>query len=116
MIITFITILPNKMNLIKQISWRRISQSEIRNSAAAEKNWNRKAKAGKNFYPVFAKQIFGAFPPTPFPRTRAKLGTGLRFLPARAIGFQNSEFGFSSKNVRTSFKKHRIKYIPRGSD
>ena len=36
-------------------SWRRISQSEIRNSAAAEKNWNRKARAGKN-----------SFPPTPF--------------------------------------------------
>ncbi|KKU46578.1 MAG: hypothetical protein UX65_C0002G0052 [Parcubacteria group bacterium GW2011_GWB1_46_8] len=35
--------------------WRRISQSEIRNSAAAEKNWNRKARAGKN-----------SFPPTPF--------------------------------------------------
>jgi hypothetical protein len=34
--------------------WRRISQSEIRNSAA-EKNWNRKARAGKN-----------SFPPTPF--------------------------------------------------
>ena len=43
------------MNLIKQIPWRRISQSEIRNSAAAEKNWNRKARAGKN-----------SFPPTPF--------------------------------------------------
>ncbi len=35
--------------------WWRISQSEIRNSAAAEKNWNRKARAGKN-----------SFPPTPF--------------------------------------------------
>jgi len=35
--------------------WRRISQSEIRNSAAAEKNWNRKARADKN-----------SFPPTPF--------------------------------------------------
>ena len=35
-------------------SWRRISQSEIRNSAAAEINWNRKARAGKN-----------SFPPTP---------------------------------------------------
>src|SRR3989344_5644237 len=32
-------------------SWRRISQSEIRNSAAAEKNWNRKARAGKNSSP-----------------------------------------------------------------
>jgi len=46
--------ITNIMNLIKQISWRRISQSEIRNSAA-EKNWNRKARAGKN-----------SFPPTPF--------------------------------------------------
>ena len=65
-------------------SWRRISQSEIRNSAAAEKNWNRKARACKNSFPQ---------PPS--------------FLPARAIGFQNSQSGFSSKNVRTSFKKHR---------
>ena len=47
--------ITNKMNLSKQISWRRISQSEIRNSATAEKNWNRKARAGKN-----------SFPPTPF--------------------------------------------------
>jgi hypothetical protein len=36
-------------------SWRRILQSKIRNSAAAEKNWNWKARAGKN-----------SFPPTPF--------------------------------------------------
>ena len=43
-------------------SWWRISQSEIRNSAA-EKNWNRKARAGEN-------------PPQP-----------PSFLPARAIGF-----------------------------
>ena len=35
--------------------WRRISQSEIRNSAVAEKNWNRKVRASKN-----------SFPPTPF--------------------------------------------------
>ena len=35
-------------------SWRHISQSEIRNSAA-EKNWNREARAGKN-----------SFLPTPF--------------------------------------------------
>ena len=47
--------ITNITNLIKQISWRRILQSEIRNSAAAEKNWNRKARAGKN-----------SFPPTPF--------------------------------------------------
>src|SRR3989344_364322 len=46
--------IPQTSKIIKQISWRRISQSEIRNSAA-EKNWNRKARAGKN-----------SFPPTPF--------------------------------------------------
>jgi hypothetical protein len=40
---------------LKIVNKRRISQSEIRNSAAAEKNWNRKARAGKN-----------SFPPTPF--------------------------------------------------
>jgi len=39
------------MNLSKQISWRCISQSEIRNSAA-EKNWKRKARAGKNSFPL----------------------------------------------------------------
>ena len=33
-VITLIIILPNKMKIIKQNSWRRISQSEIRNSAA----------------------------------------------------------------------------------
>jgi len=48
--------LHNYLREVKQnFSWRRISQSEIRNSAAAEKNWNRKARAGKN-----------SFPPTPF--------------------------------------------------
>jgi len=52
-------------------------------------------------------------------RRRKKIGIGKRgrakipspqppsFLPARAIGFQNSEFGFSSKKIRTSIKKHR---------
>ena len=39
--------IPQTSKIIKQISWRRISQSEIRNSATAEKNWNRKARAGK---------------------------------------------------------------------
>ena len=49
------------MKIIKQISWRRISQSEIRNSAAG-KNWippeadRLQARAGKN-----------SFPPTPLP-------------------------------------------------
>ena len=51
-------------------SWRRISQSEIRNSAA-EKNWNRKARAGKNSLP--AGRQASPQPPS--------------FLPARATGF-----------------------------
>ncbi len=34
------------MNIIKQVSWQRISQSEIRNSAA--KKEAAKARAGKN--------------------------------------------------------------------
>src|SRR3989344_4842398 len=43
MIITFTAILPNKMNLSKQKnSWRHISQSEIRNSAAAESEGGQK--------------------------------------------------------------------------
>ncbi|MBU4274390.1 hypothetical protein KKE19_01095, partial [Patescibacteria group bacterium] len=42
------------MNLSKQNSWRRISQSEIRKIAAAKKE-AAKARAGKN-----------SFPPTPF--------------------------------------------------
>ncbi|HEY4495023.1 MAG TPA: hypothetical protein VJC01_01075 [Candidatus Paceibacterota bacterium] len=37
-----------KLKIVK--NRRRISQSEIRNSAAAEKNWNRKARAGKNSF------------------------------------------------------------------
>ena len=37
--------ITNKMNLIKQISWRRISQSEIRNSAAEKsESESRRAK------------------------------------------------------------------------
>jgi len=77
--IASIAILPNKMNLIKQISWRRISQSEIRNSAAAEKNWNRKARAGKN-----------SFPPTPFLFARPSdwfLKFGIRVLLKKCSNF-----------------------------
>ena len=73
--------IPQTSKIIKQISWRRISQSEIRNSAAAEKNWNRKARAGKN-----------SFPPTPFLFARPSVKV-----------FQNSAFGFSLKKVRISF-------------
>src|SRR3990170_7688484 len=59
--------------------WRRISQSEIRNSAAAEKRGRAKI-------------------PSPQPPS---------FLPARAIGFQSSQSGFSSKKVRILTKRHR---------
>ncbi len=38
------------MNLSKQNSWRRISQSEIRNSAAAEKSES-KSEGGQKFLP-----------------------------------------------------------------
>ena len=51
MIITSIVILPNEMNLSKQISWRRISQSEIRNSAVAEKCERRPAEGGASEQP-----------------------------------------------------------------
>ena len=59
--------------------WRRISQSEIRNSAAAEKNWNRKARAGKN-----------SFPPTPFLFARPSnwiLKLGIRIFVKKCSNF-----------------------------
>jgi len=73
--------ITNKMNLSKlNYYWRRISQSEIRNSAAAEKRGRAKI-------------------PSPQPPS---------FLPARAIGFQNLQSGFSSKKVRILTKRYRI--------
>ena len=62
-------------------SWRRISQSEIRKIAAAEKRGRAKI-------------------PSPQPPS---------FLPARAFGFQNSQSGFSSKKVRILTKRHRLR-------
>src|SRR3989344_7678575 len=47
--------IPNFIKTIKQISWRRISQSEIRNSAAAEKSES-ESEGGQKF-----------LPPTPLP-------------------------------------------------
>ncbi len=75
---TFNIMIPNFIKTIKQISQRRISQSEIRNSAAEKRG---RAKI-----------------PSPQPPS---------FLPARAIGFQNSQSGFSSKKVRILTKRHR---------
>jgi len=66
--------------------WRRISQSEIRNSAAAEKNWNRKARADKN-----------SFPPTPF--LFALLPFGLR--PIFLRGFYFSFFLTTDNQIKT---------------
>jgi len=51
---TFNIMIPNFIKTIKQILWRRISQSEIRKIAAVKKE-AAKARAGKN-----------SFPPTPF--------------------------------------------------
>jgi hypothetical protein len=62
--------------------WRRILQSKIRNSAAAE------SEGGQKF-----------LPPNPLP-----------FCPPERSGFARearNHSGFCSKNVRTSFKKHR---------
>ena len=78
MVIILIVILPNKMNLIKQISLRRISQSEIQNSAAAKKRGRAKI-------------------PPPQPPS---------FLPARAFGLaREARHQFRSKKVRISSNK-----------
>ncbi len=58
--------------------WRRILQSKIRNSAA-EKNWNRKARTGKN-----------SFPPTPFLFARPSdwiLKFGIRIFVKKCLSF-----------------------------
>jgi len=72
-------ILQNIFSVKQRNFWRRISQSEIRSSAAAEKRGRAKI-------------------PSPQPPS---------FLPARAIEFQNSKSGFSSKKVRILTKRYR---------
>jgi len=63
--------LHNYLREVKQKEfWRRISQSEIRNSAAAEKE-AAKARAGKN-----------SFPPTPFLFARPSVQFGARSVPS----------------------------------
>ncbi|OIP78623.1 MAG: hypothetical protein AUK17_01895 [Parcubacteria group bacterium CG2_30_44_18] len=58
------------------------------------KNRNRKARAGKNFYPVGSRSdSFGAFPPTPFLFARP------------SENYQNSASGFSRKKVRILSKR-----------
>ena len=47
------------------------------------KNRNRKARAGKNFYPVGSRSdSFGAFPPTPFLFARPSVRFGARSVPS----------------------------------
>ena len=64
--------------------------------AARQFHWHeirrrRKARAGKNFYPALAKQVCGAFPPTPFLFARPSVRFGAPQLRGRQ---------FRSKNVR----------------
>ncbi len=78
-------------------SWRCISQSEIRNSAAA------KAKAGPEGETSFPYGVNknSCFLLAPLQAEGFAMG------PARAFGFQNSKSGFSSKKVRILTKRHR---------
>jgi len=71
--------------------WRRISQSEIRNSAAAEKNWNRKARADKN-----------SFPPTPFLFARPSdwiLKFGIRIFLKKSSNINQKTPPFDSRSL-----------------
>jgi len=78
-VITLIVILPNKMKIIKQISWRRISQSEIRNSAAAE------SEGGAGIH----------FPHTPFSARPARAVWSCRAAGAALVSHSvQNRFGF----------------------
>ena len=67
------------MSLIKQISWRRISQSEIRNSAAAE------SEGGQKF-----------LPPNPLPFCPPERSV---WRAKRAVSFAQKRFGFRQTNA-----------------
>lgn len=69
--------------------WRRISQSEIRNSAAAEKSES-ESEGGQKF-------LVDVHSPTPFLFARPSV----RFRSCRAK--RGNQSGFCSKKVRTSF-------------
>src|SRR3989344_3814832 len=77
-VITLIIILPNKMKIIKQNSWRRISQSEIRNSAAESED-------GQKFLPPQ--------PPSFCPSERSV------WRAKRAISSAQKRFGFRQTNA-----------------
>ena len=75
------------MKIIKQIHWRRISQSEIRNSAAAEKSES-ESEGGQKFLPRrIAKRLLRGVPPQP-----------PSFLPARAFSFCSAFGGAISRS------------------
>ena len=78
-VITLIIILPNKMKIIKQNSWRRISQSEIRNLAAAE------SEDGQKFPP-----------PNPLPFCPSERSV---WRAKRAISSAQKRFGFRQTNA-----------------
>jgi len=89
----YILILPNKMNLDKQNFWRRISQNEIRNSAAAE------SEDGQKF-----------LPPNPLPFCPPERSV---WRPARggAVSSVQKRFGFRQTNAQTknrSFKRFSV--------
>ena len=73
--------------------WRRISQSEIRNSAAAEKNWNRKARAGKNSFPPQLFEPEGSSEPERPPS----------FLPARQKARRHLRFQSFHSTIKISY-------------
>src|SRR3989344_8843427 len=81
--------------------WRRISQSEIRNSAATEKNWKRKVRAGKN-----------SFPPTPvlFSRPSDWISEfGIRIFVKECSNF------VQKTPPRITFRKIKVGCPPRGA-
>ncbi|PIT89595.1 hypothetical protein COU23_03020 [Candidatus Kuenenbacteria bacterium CG10_big_fil_rev_8_21_14_0_10_36_11] len=77
-----------------------VPTSLARNSAAAE------SEGGQKLVPC---RDTGFLPPQPPARLATRSVAGRpSFLPARAIGFQNSQSGFCSKKVRILTKRHRI--------
>jgi len=90
--------ITNIMNLIKQISWRCISQSEIRKIAAAKKE-AAKARAGKN-----------SFPPTPFLFARP---SGKVLIKIQSPDFRQKMFEHQSKNTAKNHISKNQGWLPR---
>ncbi|MBU1663585.1 hypothetical protein KKE25_03325, partial [Patescibacteria group bacterium] len=74
----------------------------------AEKNWNRKARAGKNFYPVGSQSdSFGAFPPTPF--LFARPSNWISEFAVRIFVKKSSDFNQKAPQFRISQVKITVK-------